>query len=452
MKRPIVLTAVISVLISVYSLFSDYIGVWILFFAILALLIYYLFCLKTSKYLFVFIVALLSVTNLLLVYKTSVLPFNNINGGKYNVTCTVLETEYGEENAICVVRIKECTSKSFTGKKVLLYTNEMSVKAGNTLRGVMSFYDFYGEQRIINYSENIFAYGGIEKISIYENPKSIYAVLENLRVSIEKTIFKNVGYSEAATITGILLGRRSYQTPLFKQNVIKCGVSHVMVVSGMHMAIICGLVLKFFRKSKLNKVLATLITAAFTIFFMALCGFTPSVLRAGIMYFILLASMLTFHRRDALSALCSAVVIIVLINPFITGSVSFCLSAAATAGIIVINPVFNRLIRIEKIKSKFLVGIINIVTVTVSALIATLPITLVKFGGISIVSVLSNLLISTAVTLVLNITFAGLLLTTVPGINCLSPPIFKVAEWICKYINFVINCLGELPFSYINFN
>lgn len=452
MKRPIILTAAISILISVYSIFSNYTGVWILFFALLCLLIYYLICIRTYKYLFVFIVAILTVINILLVYATSINPIDNMRGERYNVTCTVLETEYKDNTLNCVVRITKCGNQKLVGKKVLLYANKISVKAGNTLEATVAVYDFYGDKKITNYSENIFAYGGIYTANIHENPNSIYTVLEKSRSYIEKTVFENMNYEDAATIIGILLGRRSFQTADFRQNVINSGVSHVMVVSGMHMAIICGSVLKFFCKSRLNKVIGAVLTAVFTLSFMALCGFTPSVLRAGIMYFVLLLSMLTFHRRDALSALCVAVVIIVLINPFIVGSISFCLSAASTAGIIIINPIFQKVLKTESIKIRVLSGIVNIITVTLSALIATLPITLVKFDGISLVGVLTNLLITTAVTLTLQGTFAALLLSVVPWLDCISLPLFEICGWLCKYINTVINYLGSRPFSYIGFN
>ena len=89
--------------------------------------------------------------------------------------------------------------------------------------------------------------------------------------------------------------------------------------------------------------------------------------------------------------------------------------------------------------------VISSAAATLSALLLTLPVTVYIFGYISTVAVASNILISFAVTLSLYFAAAGLVLY--PAIPLAGHILLLASSLAVKYVNFVINKLGSLPFS-----
>ena len=75
--------------------------------------------------------------------------------------------------------------------------------------------------------------------------------------------------SEDGSIKTTKEGDKYYLEPEFEEMVKRSGVSHIMVVSGMHMAIICGAFLKLLKFLKLENKISAVITAVFVFLFMA---------------------------------------------------------------------------------------------------------------------------------------------------------------------------------------
>ena len=176
----------------------------------------------------------------------------------------------------------------------------------------------------------------------------------------------------------------------------------------------------------------------------ALCGFSPSVIRSGVMYIIMLVGYRLHRQPDALNSLSVAFVIMMINNPFLIYNVGFLLSVTSTAGIIVLNPLLLKLIRIDKWKIKPLRIIAELATVTISAQLATLPICLYYFGWISPWAILVNILISHAVTVAVVSAFIGIILFAVPFFQPLSDLSFKICSFMTAYFNNIIMFFGKL--------
>lgn len=250
----------------------------------------------------------------------------------------------------------------------------------------------------------------------------------------------------SATILGIMLGDKTGFTDEFYSNIRHSGVSHVMVVSGMHLAIIMGSVRAFTKKFGLNKYLEFIITNGFLLFFMAVCGFTQSVMRAGIMYIILSLSGLLNREGDSINALCLAVMIILIRTPYAVLNISFQLSVLSTLGILYSSNTVSKFI---KIKPKPLKALADSALTSVSALLFTLPVVIYKFGEFSVVSVITNLLISYAVTAVLTLMLAVTAISLIPFSGVIVYYLFKILQILADYLNSVINYLGSRSYSFI---
>ena len=113
------------------------------------------------------------------------------------------------------------------------------------------------------------------------------------------------------------------------------GVRHVVAVSGLHISILFGLLsMLTFRK----RFLTALVGYPVLLFFAALTGFTPSVVRACLMAGLMLLAKLTDREYDGPTALSFAVLVMLLINPLVIAVAGFQLSVASVAGIYLFTP------------------------------------------------------------------------------------------------------------------
>jgi predicted membrane metal-binding protein len=145
----------------------------------------------------------------------------------------------------------------------------------------------------------------------------------------------------------------------------------------------------------------------------------------------------------------ASVTLILIASPFTILNIGFLLSVLATFGVVGVALPIVSFIRSRKlIKSKLLYLIISAITVNVSATVCTLPVTVSSFKCVSVVSVLSNLLISLAVDVILWSAVFGL------ALNVLYPALAKVAFLVTKvaasYINWAISFFGGLDFAVIS--
>ena len=112
------------------------------------------------------------------------------------------------------------------------------------------------------------------------------------------------------------------------------GFVHIIAVSGMHVAFLVSLLRLLSGRRRITAFLGIPLIAVF----MAMAGFTPSVVRAGCMQILLLLAPLLRRESDPPTALAAAALLILLVNPIAVGSMSFQLSFAAMAGLIAFTP------------------------------------------------------------------------------------------------------------------
>ncbi|MBQ7726550.1 MAG: ComEC/Rec2 family competence protein [Clostridia bacterium] len=270
--------------------------------------------------------------------------------------------------------------------------------------------------------------------------------LRRLRNGIADTLFDRMGYREASTLLAVVTGNRSYISDTFYGLVKAAGVSHVLVVSGMHLAIIISLMLNVAAFFGLKKPVRLLVLIMTVLAMSALCGFTPSILRAGACYLLYGAGILFDRENTPENTLGAAVLLLLISCPFLIFSVSFRLSVLSTLGIVCCAlPIVRYIEETNLLRNRFFKALVSAVLITLSALLFTLPTALSVFGWFSAVSVPTNLLISYAVTLVLTMTIPILSLSAF--LPSLTSPFFWFPEILMRYVNDVITLFGSLPFA-----
>lgn len=221
------------------------------------------------------------------------------------------------------------------------------------------------------------------------------------------------------------------------------GLSHVIVVSGMHLAFLLGAL----RLVTGRRRAAAAAGVPLIVVFMAMAGFSPSVVRAGIMQILLLLAPLLRRENDPATSLSAAALLLLLTNPQAIGSFSLQLSFSAMAGIMLVSPrVYGWLLRSERAKesraARYLAGT---AASTIGALCFTTPLTALYLGYVPLYSLLTNMLCMWVMSLCF----------TAGCIACVLGLIFEpagtalawVVAWPLRYVLTVVRFVARLPYA-----
>ena len=201
----------------------------------------------------------------------------------------------------------------------------------------------------------------------------------------------------ADLLKGVVFGEKDIDEGL-TESFQNAGVTHVLSVSGLHVGYVFLALSLILTALKINKNVWLIFLLPALLFYVALTGFVPPVVRAAIMIVCLTLGQGLHREKDALNQLCLAGLIILCLWPSQLFQPGFQLSMGAMLGIILFyNPLlywYNRQRnkkspRIRKKSGPISEGLI----LTLCATIGTLPILLYHFKSFTFLSFLSNLLV-----------------------------------------------------------
>lgn len=208
----------------------------------------------------------------------------------------------------------------------------------------------------------------------------------------------------------------------------------MLAVSGSHITYIISAFSILMEKK--NKRITKILTIIFLIFFMALTGFTASVVRASIMGILILTSGLVHRKSDTINNLGISSLIILICNPYTIIDAGFWLSFAGTMGIILLEKPINSYFQKFKIcKIKPISWIINSFTITFAANIIIIPIMAYMFSTFSMTFWISNILAAPVMEFV---TIYGFL------IYFISIFLLPLAKFLGIILNFSLNSLIKI--------
>ncbi len=355
---------------------------------------------------------------------------------------TVTASENRSENYLCVVEVIKSPVLEKGDRLQVKYTGP-KLRVGQSFKANAYLTRVSGEVAARSfYSENIYMFADLSNIVLTNNNDFVLTAIDGFREFIKNEIFKFYGKAEAATMLALLTGDRTYLSDSFYSNITGAGVMHVMVVSGMHLSIIVTLMLNLINKFVYNRFLKSFVIFLTILAVAAVCGFTMSILRAGITYLLVSISLLLNRQSNGANNLGTAVSVILLFNPMAIFSVALQLSVLSTFGILGVALPITKFLKDKKIIcSKWCLTVVSAVFITVSAMILTLPVTISVFGYVSNMSLLANLLISFATTLAICFCIIGFILFPLRGV------LFYLSNIVVSYINAVINYCGSSPLA-----
>ncbi len=173
-------------------------------------------------------------------------------------------------------------------------------------------------------------------------------------------------------------------------NFRRTGLSHIVVVSGMHVAIIITTFSKILYQIRINRKQSFLLLIILLFSFAILSGFSSSIIRASIMGILVILSKNIGRSISNYLVIIYSIIIMALINPLsIFYDIGFQLSFLATIGLIYLSPILSNYLKF--ITEKF--ALKEIISTSLSAIIMTLPISLYNFHKLPLFALLSNIVI-----------------------------------------------------------
>ena len=205
------------------------------------------------------------------------------------------------------------------------------------------------------------------------------------------------------------------------------GLTHLLAVSGTNLTLIVGFLLVLARwcgvRARGLLVVGVLGVAGFVL----LARPEPSVVRAAVMGSVALVGMGVGGRDRGLRALGVAVLVLLLVDPWLARSLGFALSACATAGILVFAPPWR-----DALGRWLPRWVAEAVAVPLAAQLACTPPVAAISGQVSLVAVGANLAVAWAVgpATVLGLLGGVVALVWVPAGQLVATPAAWCAAWI----------------------
>jgi competence protein ComEC len=183
----------------------------------------------------------------------------------------------------------------------------------------------------------------------------------------------------------LVLGDGSRLSPEVVRGLRRVGLSHVLSVSGFHLALLVGAAVALV--SPLGRGARVLATVVAVVAYVLAVGPLPALLRSAWMALLVVLALVLERPPMAANALAVSVALLLLGDPALVGDLGFQLTVAATAGLIVLAPALAR-------RWRALPGwCARPLAASVGAQLATLPLTLPLFPMLSPWSPLANLLL-----------------------------------------------------------
>jgi len=311
-----------------------------------------------------------------------VMPFSVFHGKTDTVTGTVVSVS----QTGCDISVTSSTGSIPNGTLIRVYS-DMHPIIGDTLT-------FKGKLKYAGENNGLIS----SDIKLFSSPLSVTAVsgsgiINGFRHSTYSALDSLDGkYSEF--IKAIVfndkseIGRERYA--VYRN----AGAAAYFSVSGLHISFLVMALFNVLSYFRVNKYLRGTLSVFAAVLYGCLVGFTPSVFRAVVMILFIIISQMLTAESDSVTSLFFALGLLLIQNPFSVASVGLQLSFLATLGTLYVGKLFSRFSSKNAFVS-LLFGLVAIPLLTsLACFVFTLPITCFAFDAVSLISPISNIILS----------------------------------------------------------
>ena len=167
--------------------------------------------------------------------------------------------------------------------------------------------------------------------------------LSEVRGRWNELLIRHLGDYYGGTMSAILLGEKSGLDARMKTMYQKCGISHLLAISGLHMTFLGMGIYNLLRKAGCGFVISGLAGGILLILYSLMIGAGVSSLRALIMFMVRIGAEITGRDYDLLTSLFLSAAILCFRQPLYLTDAGFQLSYGAILGIALFSPVFSEM-------------------------------------------------------------------------------------------------------------
>lgn len=220
-------------------------------------------------------------------------------------------------------------------------------------------------------------------------PGHLLAATEHVRARVRQAAASHLPASHAGIGVGLVTGDTRLLPAEDEEALRATGLSHLIAVSGANVALVLAGTLLLLRLLPVGAATRRALLVAVLVWFVLLTRWEPSVVRAGVMAAIVLLCAGCGRLPDPRHALPAAVLVVILIDPGAAGSLGLLLSAAATAGVLLVAPAVGA--RLARRHPRLPAPVVGTVATSVGAQVAVMPVLLAGMGEVPVSSVPANL-------------------------------------------------------------
>ncbi len=263
-----------------------------------------------------------------------------------------------KENLLCYLKDN---NNYKLGDKVILIGEFKKVEKQKT----KNLFDY---QKYLSY-KHIYYEVFVEDIKLISNNKNIYYKIKQLIIDL----LDNNPYLHT-----FIIGDKTKISKEVLTSYQENGISHLFAISGMHITLLSGLILKLLKKIEENK--RYLITSIFLIIYLLICNPSASIIR-GVLFFILFSiNKIYYFYIKPTNIFIVVVIITLMINPYYIYDVGFLYSFSISLSLLILS---NKLS-----SSNYFISLLK---VSIISFIVSLPISLYNFNEINILGIIYNL-------------------------------------------------------------
>lgn len=284
-----------------------------------------------------------------------------------------------------------------------------------------------------------------EKEAVTQPAPAKSAWLEACRQWIIHTCKKYIpNRDEYGIVTALLIGHKEDLDETLMDAYSRTGVIHVIAISGMHLAMVYGLVLWLLRpvqRIRAARIITPLLTLVALWSFTLLTGAGPSVLRAAVICTSLCLGNLLRAEGQGINSLAASAACLLVYNPLFLWDVGFQLSFTAVGGILAFAQPLYRLLYLP---NRWLQYIWQTSSVTLAAQIFTLPVILYHFHQFPNLFLVSNLVV---------VPLSGILLYSAIGMLIIAPftwlanIVGQLVSWLCGIMNGFVQYINDTSWT-----
>lgn len=385
----------------------------------------------------------------------------------YNISVSGTVTDFpgktSSDSSLIVIKNPEVSGVKLNCKIAVYSQNGISVCPGDKISFTADSISFEnnneGIYKFHTLSNKIylsaFSYDNDIFVTEKYNGNNILYKIPVLRKALTDKLFSNMSEENAAITVALITGDKSYISNEIDTAIKIGGVSHIFAVSGMHLTLWTSIFFIIFRRKARVSIPVNITAILFVLFYIAFTGFSPSVIRAGIMLIMIFISKIIKRSSDTMNSWGLAGTLMILFNPFLAGNVSFLLSYIATFALIFLaNYVMKPKSSVRKINGKIKIEIpkINLLTgiaVTVGVILMTIPVSALFFGSVSLLAPFSSVIITPLAELIMITSAVSIIF---PSGCRLSSAIFSLNSLLGDLMTKILSSANSFELSVLPIN